>query len=219
MQIGILGGFGKFGGRINQRLQKEGFNTVRSEDKEDNERIASDSDLTIICVPKEAVANVATEISSASTEVLSFAAGAPISNIRKESKKKVTRAMSDPFFIFAAYFGDSNKGIEILKHIADLVAELESEEQLDEFTLDLTIFFVLLSVDPNSSTFNQSKSKIESYFESANIDQVIESIPKNEIAKLIQTKGGLSEAALNLLRANSVITYRELKQFLSLKFK
>ncbi len=216
MKIGIIGGYGKFGSKLSESLEKIGHKVLRSRNKHDNQELAQASELITLTVPPQSAEKVIQEICYLPShfEIFSFIAQFPLASLRRDTKRAVSRAMSDPGFTLLVHAGNSPKAKNVITDLAGNVFEAQNDEQIDDFTVLLTIYFICKDLMPaESDVLIQCKRELTKYFSTTTLNSIPSDIRGGaERIKLYQTKGGLSEAIVNLYAKNPDIQFAELRK-------
>jgi len=151
--ISIFGAQGHFGGRLLSRLgeiKPQGVYIEPVVEREKNREAAFNSNLVILTVRPSQVLETLNGIKTplnTDAQILSFAAGVPLSQISKAAHRPSARMMSDPWFNVSAYvLGErfsKDKNEFIFNYLTRMKPiELTNDESIDRFTLLISQLFV-----------------------------------------------------------------------------
>lgn len=220
MKIGIIGGYGKFGTQLAEKLEAGGFEVLRSPDKSKNVELARASEILFLSVPPSQLEAVVREIRDVvgQTEVISCAAFVDVENVAKVVRSNCVRIMCDPQFHLLAILGSPEKGMDALDCLTERQVRLQSDEEINHFTKLISVFFVVLSIKgANSRIFLEAYNQLLPFFSDEDLRKALSEIVALE-GGLYLTKGGISEFVTNQIHDNPEISFEELLRSIDEKF-
>lgn len=220
MKIGIIGGYGKFGSKLTERLETRGFEILRSDDKFRNREIAYQSDVLFLAVPPSQIEAVLSEICDQveQIKIISCVAFIDLERIVELTHADCARIMCDPFFNFLAVFGDLENGIEALESLSKNRIDLLSDEEINRFTKILSVFFVSLSVQGvDSPLFLETYQYLLEYFSDNCLQRVLSEFSITT-TDLFLTQGGISEFILSHIDIDNGVSFDELMNLIDKEF-
>jgi cysteine synthase len=216
-RIGIFGGQGKFGGALKTRLSRRMASIRATADRNHNLEIASRSDLLIVTVPQSNVGPLLKEIRPAlrpAAQIVSFAAGYPLAKISATTGRPAARGMADPWWNFSAVVRGPGFTDENFHRVFDELTrrptiQLNTDKELDEFTVAISYAFVVLLKNKNPE---KHLNFIAEQFgiPSAEMSSFLPQCNSKDLIVLAATKGGVSEAMMQAIQDRPNIEPAEL---------
>ena len=214
--IAILGGQGKFGAALKERLAKSTERPVvitSTVDKIHNQEIASQSDLVVLTVQPNEVESILREIAPSikpNAQIVSFAAGCPLHYISEITGKPAARGMADPWWnVSAAVLGKDFSEENFQRVFGGLTNKatlrLETDKDMEDFTVAISYTFVVLLMK-EMGTINNVDEHLEFIAPRIGVtkDEIGNFLPHdnpNELLALIATKGGISESIMQAIQS------------------
>jgi cysteine synthase len=207
--IGILGGQGKFGRALNERLAEKGTSTIRATANRDHSKeVASVSDLVIVAVQPQNVESLLVKISPRllpDAQIVSFAAGYRLEAISRITMRAAARGMADPWWNVSAAvrgpgFSDENFHRVFCGLTRKPTIELSNEADLDDFTFAISYAFV---VQLPCCKLNDREEHLKFISERFGLEEMRSFLhygSSSEMLQLAATKGGVSEAIIKAIR-------------------
>lgn len=229
--IGLIGN-GHLGKELTNRIRENTGRSVNvSQGRGGNSEIAQNADILILAVKPGQIAEVMLEIREAlkaETVIISFASSASKSHIRSDLPNTVVRAMTD--IGFEQIIAEKNTATdEFLKALStNEVIDAKDEEEINTFTALIGCLpgVAAWQFENNENAGEWLEKYIEYIKEVSGVPQVVsrkicikvwEDNDKKEHQitfadkiKAVATKGGVTEAMLEALEANSNISFEEL---------
>lgn len=212
MKVGVLGGYGKLGSCLTQRLSDEGLEVIRSRDKERNRDLAASSDVLVLAVPPSEVMGVLVDIRDAidGVEVVSCSAFVDLATISSQVSANCIRVMCDPYFQLVAVLGEAGLASPVLEALSKEYAQLESDEQIDDFTKLISIFFVAVAMrGSEGGLVRQAHTRLQIYFPNGQLDNVCSQAQSYD-PSLYRTRGGISDFIVQQLEKTPDLSIEEL---------
>jgi hypothetical protein len=214
-RIGILGGHGKFGAALEQRLAQTARTQIKATvDKAHNRQVVRDSDVVVVTVRRENVDSLLREISPAlrsGTQIVSFVAGYPLALISAVTGMPAARGMADPWWNVSAAmpgpgFSEANLRLVFDGLTKNKVMSIETDKAMDDFTVAISYAFVVLLRKRSGAIINPDEhlKYIASRIGVSSAEDMSGFLPQadpNELIALAATKGGISEAILRAIQA------------------
>lgn len=226
--IGIFGAQGHFGQSLMARLEQ--IRPVRARitgtiDKAHNPEIASRSDLLIVSVRPQDVRTLFEEPVQGikhhlkdDSRILSFAAGIPLRTIAELSGRPSARGMADPWWNFSAFIHtqdfNTRNDAWFFEKLGKKMLYFDAEKEFDMLAPGIVHLYVALLYGKIHSDVHLGEhlKYLGPLFQSTQ-DELLASTPEGDPGDLLtkmQTKGGLTEAAVQAIRARHEITPEEL---------
>jgi len=223
--LAILGAQGKFGGALKDRLlagSEKKFNTLATVDKLHNREVVENSDLIVVSVQPNNTEQLLREITPVlkkDAQIVSFAGFYPLSSIHEITGRPAARGMADPWWKISAAVATPDFSKENFERFfggltVHPTLSVETDKQVDEFTATMSYMFVTLLMK-KLKTIKEPDRRLEAISPLLGIkpEEAEDLCPPGnpeEMLKLMQTKGGITEHIVAQIQANPDITPDEL---------